>query len=55
MSHDGIEAGKENHDFKNCYSIVMIGIAGAEAKKNNTLVSRNAGDQKNHHPGGHNF
>ena len=55
MSHNGIEAGKENHDFKNCYSIVMIGIAGAEAKKNNTLVSRNAGDQKNHHPGGHNF
>ena len=55
MSHDGIEARKENRDFKNCYSIVMIGIVGAEAKKHNTLVSGNAGDQKNHHPGGHNF
>ena len=56
MSHDGIEARKENHDFKNCYSIVMIGIVGAEAKKkNNTLVSGNADDQKNLHPGGHNF
>ena len=32
MSHGGIEARKENYDFKNCYSIVMIGIVGAEAK-----------------------
>ena len=26
-----------------------------KAQKKNTLVSRNAGDEKNLHPGGHNF
>ena len=33
----------------------MIGIAGIEAKENNALVSGNAGDEKNRHPGGRIF
>ena len=32
MSRGENEARKENYDFKNCYSVVMTGIVGAEAK-----------------------
>ena len=43
-----------NLDFVNEFYIRNKGILG-KAKKKNTLVSGNAGDEKNLHPGGRKF